>query len=67
MKEEYTLSDRELLLELEKQLDGCVKYNNVMKTSGKELTENQKIHNTILSVLKKIKFHIREQYIQSSN
>ena len=52
MKEEYTLSDRELLLELEKQLDGCVKYNNVMKTSGKELTENQKIHNTVLSVLK---------------
>jgi hypothetical protein len=66
MKGEYNLNDRELLLELEKQLDGCVKYNNVMKTSGKELTEDQKIQNTMLSVLKKIKFHIREQYIQSS-
>jgi len=66
MKGEYDLNDRELLLELEKQLDGCVKYNNVMKTSGKELTEDQKIQNTMLSVLKKIKFHIREQYIQSS-
>lgn len=66
MKDEYDLTDRELLLELEKQLDGCVKYNNVVKTSGKELTEEQKIQNTMLSILKKIKFHIREQYINSS-